>query len=76
MVNYHLQAITSIMPYEARFDHLLPLLHSVKDIPGNVRACTVMGGGCVLGHVTRWVIGIIGPPLTLASLYCCSVNPM
>ena len=41
------------MPNKARFENLQPLLYSVKDIPGSVRACKVIGGVCVLGHVTE-----------------------
>ena len=59
MINYRLQAIGCIMQKKARFEHLQPLLHSVKDIPGSVRACTVIGGGCVLRLMTKWVLGRI-----------------
>ena len=75
MVNCRLVAIGGIMPNEVRFEHLQPLLHSVKAIPGSVRACTVIGGGGVLRHVSKWLLGRIGAPLPLASLYGCSVNP-
>ena len=51
-----------------------PLPHSVKDIPGSVRACTVIGGAWFVTHASKWELGRIGQPLTLASLYGCSVN--
>ena len=63
------------MPNKANFEHLQPLLHSVKDIPGSVGASTVIGERCVLRHVTELVLGRIGTPLPLASLYGCSINP-
>ena len=53
------------MRNEARFEHLHPLFHSVNDILHGVLACTVTGEGCVLRHVTKWVIGRIGTTLTL-----------
>ena len=75
ILNWGLQVIERKMANKARFQQLLPLLHSVKDIPGSVRACTVIGGGCVFRHVTKWVLSRIGTPLPLASLYSCSANP-
>ena len=75
MIHERLQANGHIMPNRAHFAHLQPLLHSLKDIPGSVRPCTMIGGGCVLRHVSKWEFGRIGPPMTLASLYGCSSNP-
>ena len=75
IINARIQANGPIMPNKAHFDNLQPLLHSLKDNPGSVHAYIVIGGVCVLRHVTKWEFGRIGPPLTLASLYCCSSNP-
>ena len=65
-----LHANGPIMPNGAHFAHLQPLLHSLKAIPGSVRACTEIGGWCVLRHVTKREFDRIGGPLTLPSLYC------
>ena len=75
MINARVHANAPILPNRAHFAHLQPLLHSLKDIPGSVRAYTVIVAGCVLRHVTKREFGRIGPPLTLASLYGCSSIP-
>ena len=75
MINQRLQANGPIMPNGSHFALLQLLLHSFKDIPSSVRACTVIGGGCVLRHVTILEFGRIGGPLSLPSLYSCSSNP-
>ena len=63
------------MPNGGHLADLQPSLHSVKDIPWIVRARTVIGGECVLKHVTKSGLGRIGGLLPLPSLYGCSVNP-
>ena len=59
IINYAIQAVGAIIPNGAHSSHLQPSLHSAKYIPGSVRARAVIGGGCVLWHVTECVIGII-----------------
>ena len=45
IIKYRFQAIGWTMLKRAHFVYLQSLLHSMKDIPGSVRASTVIGWG-------------------------------